>query len=343
MKTREWRIEDGGWRTRSVVEYGGKRSATPLSELAASEPKRRRRCPPSAVPLRRTGALPCALYHFTETISSFPFPGLRPPSPHFVGRGQGEGLVLIPAEFHCEMVLDASGGREQRASGSPSPPLEERAGERRPITLLDAAARGDMPAGCRTNISGGLPKHDHLLSLSLSSKGGEGNGAASEPKRRRRCALPAQSKTWRLWPVCFCFLLSAFCFQAWGQTYSLDWQTIDGGGGTSTGGVYSVTGTIGQPDAGGAMTGGNYSLTGGFWSLYAVQTPGAPYLWVMRTTTNTVCVWWALSDTAWQLQATTNLVTAGSIWTEYSYQTNGVTCCRIESPPTGNRFYRLRK
>jgi len=32
---------------------------------------------------------------------------------------------------------------------------------------------------------------------------------------------------------------------------SIDWHTIDGGGGTSSGGVYSVVGTIGQPDAGG--------------------------------------------------------------------------------------------
>jgi hypothetical protein len=29
------------------------------------------------------------------------------------------------------------------------------------------------------------------------------------------------------------------------QSYSIDWFTIDGGGGTSTGGVYSVSGTIG--------------------------------------------------------------------------------------------------
>ena len=49
------------------------------------------------------------------------------------------------------------------------------------------------------------------------------------------------------------------------QSYSIDWFTIDGGGGTSTGGVYSVTGTIGQPDAGGPMTNGSYSVTGGFW------------------------------------------------------------------------------
>ena len=50
------------------------------------------------------------------------------------------------------------------------------------------------------------------------------------------------------------------------QSYSIDWYKVSGGGGTSTGGTYSVSGTIGQHDAGGAMTGGNYSLTGGFWA-----------------------------------------------------------------------------
>ena len=72
--------------------------------------------------------------------------------------------------------------------------------------------------------------------------------------------------------------------------YSIDWSTIDSGGGTSTGGVYSVTGTIGQPDAGGPITGGQYSLTGGFWSLYAVQTPGAPRLRIFLTSSNTAAV-----------------------------------------------------
>ena len=67
------------------------------------------------------------------------------------------------------------GRREQRSSGSPSPPLEERAGERRPVTTLDAAVRGDIPAGCHTNISGMLAENDDLLSLPLSSKRGEGN------------------------------------------------------------------------------------------------------------------------------------------------------------------------
>ena len=130
---------------------------------------------------------------------------------------------------------------------------------------------------------------------------------------------------------------------AWAQNYTLDWSTIEGGGGTSTGGVYTVAGTIGQPDVG-TMSGGAYTLQGGFWGMIAaIQTTNAPYLWVRRTETNTVCVWWAVSETSWQLQATANLVTGGTAWWGCSYITNGVNCVYVESPPLGNRFYRLKK
>jgi hypothetical protein len=47
---------------------------------------------------------------------------------------------------------------------------------------------------------------------------------------------------------------------------SISWYTIDGGGGTSTGGAFTLTGTIGQPDAGAALTAGGFSLSGGFWT-----------------------------------------------------------------------------
>jgi len=87
----------------------------------------------------------------------------------------------------------------------------------------------------------------------------------------------------------WCLML--LCCNAHAQ-YAIDWFTIDGGGGTSTGGVYSVSGTIGQPDAG-AMSGGNYSIEGGFWGLIAAeQTPGAPLLRIQLTTTNTVTLLW---------------------------------------------------
>jgi hypothetical protein len=138
--------------------------------------------------------------------------------------------------------------------------------------------------------------------------------------------------------------LTALVSRAQAQTYSIDWYTIDGGGGTSTGGTYQVSGTIGQPDAGGPMTNGQYAVTGGFWALAAVQTPGVPRLWVSRTTTNTVVVWWALPDTGWQLRSATSLV-AGSTWTDISppYQTNASNLYYVEPVPSGNKFYRLKK
>ncbi len=47
--------------------------------------------------------------------------------------------------------------------------------------------------------------------------------------------------------------------------YELSWATVDGGGGSSEGGVYALGGTIGQPDAG-TLSGGSYTLAGGFWA-----------------------------------------------------------------------------
>jgi len=47
--------------------------------------------------------------------------------------------------------------------------------------------------------------------------------------------------------------------------FSLTWYTIDGGGGTSSGGAFALSGTIGQHDAGPALTGGTFTLQGGFW------------------------------------------------------------------------------
>ena len=122
------------------------------------------------------------------------------------------------------------------------------------------------------------------------------------------------------------------------QTYSVDWSTIDAGGGTSTGGVYSVSGTIGQPDAGVAMTGGNYSLTGGFWAIYAVQTPGAPMLYITQVG-NKVVVWWSPTVTGWTLQTNVNLATP--TWGNYlgPIVNNSVT----NSPPPNNLFYRLKQ
>jgi hypothetical protein len=133
----------------------------------------------------------------------------------------------------------------------------------------------------------------------------------------------------------------AFCTGAAAQPYTVDWYKIAGGGGTCTGGVYVLSGTIGQHDAGGPMTGQNYSLTGGFWALIStVQTPGAPFLNISHVG-NTVTVYWQALP-GWTLQQNQSL-TAPAGWTASSGVTtsNGTNYLTI-SPPTGNGFFRLK-
>jgi len=59
------------------------------------------------------------------------------------------------------------------------------------------------------------------------------------------------------------FFLAAASASA--QTYAIPWWTVDGGGTmAASGGTYSLSGTVGQPDVG-VLSGGTYSLSGGFW------------------------------------------------------------------------------
>ena len=140
------------------------------------------------------------------------------------------------------------------------------------------------------------------------------------------------------------FLLhpSSFGLQAWGQSYSIDWFTLDGGGGTSTGGVYSVSGTIGQPEAG-KMSGGDYSVQGGFWSIIsAVQTPGAPRLAILNTATNAVVLSWPSPSTGFVLQQNSDLTTTNWTRVDLSVGDDGTTKSVIVTPAAGHRFYRLK-
>jgi len=80
-------------------------------------------------------------------------------------------------------------------------------------------------------------------------------------------------KLWLVMAVAGLLLASTLALAQSGGVYDLSWSTVDGGGGTfSTGGVYSLGGTAGQPDAG-LLTGGVYSLGGGFSGGGAVAAP----------------------------------------------------------------------
>jgi hypothetical protein len=141
-----------------------------------------------------------------------------------------------------------------------------------------------------------------------------------------------------------CLLAGLFCTRLAAQSYSIDWYKVSGGGATSTNGQYSVSGTIGQPDAG-AMSGGNFSLQGGFWGIAAaVQTEGAPFLTVTRSN-NVVVVSWPLPSEGWVLEWTNALPQSAVAWPQISppYQTNGAGLQYTAPFSAGNRFYRLHK
>ncbi|WP_322815738.1 hypothetical protein [Chloroflexus sp.] len=60
-------------------------------------------------------------------------------------------------------------------------------------------------------------------------------------------------------------VLPALALTSSSGPYNLSWWTVDGGGYTvSTGGSYSLGGTVEQTDAG-VLSGGSYTLRGGFW------------------------------------------------------------------------------
>lgn len=79
-------------------------------------------------------------------------------------------------------------------------------------------------------------------------------------------------------------LLLAFTTALPAQT-RIDWHTVDGGGGESAAGRYSLRGTVGQPDAdevsmcspdgGAGCVQPRFELTGGYWSGGAVDAPSA--------------------------------------------------------------------
>ncbi|UCG47965.1 MAG: hypothetical protein JSU94_21105 [Phycisphaerales bacterium] len=82
----------------------------------------------------------------------------------------------------------------------------------------------------------------------------------------------AKTKTHVRTKICFVLTLMLLVIVPAFGRYTIDWYTIDGGGGTSAGGPYVLTGTIGQPDAA-YSSGGDYEMLAGFW-------PGGPLCFV---------------------------------------------------------------
>ncbi len=135
-------------------------------------------------------------------------------------------------------------------------------------------------------------------------------------------------------------LLVSACLSS-AQSYSIPWSKIAGGGATkpSTGGVYAMRGTIGQPDASGALTNGQYAVTGGFWVLpMLVQTPGAPTLTVAPGALGQAVISWSPATPGYILQESASLESPNWI------NSPSGAANPVNVPAAGlSKFYRLRK
>lgn len=78
-----------------------------------------------------------------------------------------------------------------------------------------------------------------------------------------------QQSGWRLaLALVLALALAGGVIAAAPDAFEIAWFTVDGGGGSASGGGYTIDGTIGQPDAASA-SGGGYALDGGFWGPQA--------------------------------------------------------------------------
>jgi hypothetical protein len=138
------------------------------------------------------------------------------------------------------------------------------------------------------------------------------------------------------------FFFSCRLFAQSGGSYDLEWSTIDSGGGTSSGGRYSLTGVIGQPDAG-QLTGGDFTLEGGFLCELGIPVnDNGPLLKIRRAAALGFAeLYWPVEVKGFTLEATTDLsnVPWGLMEGEgIDSSTEHV----VTVPIIANRYFRLR-
>jgi hypothetical protein len=123
---------------------------------------------------------------------------------------------------------------------------------------------------------------------------------------------------------------------ALGQSYSIESYVVAGGGGTSSGGQYTLSGTVGQPSAGAVLSGGAYQLQGGFWPGLLITSSGELPQLMIEVLGSGVRVSWAPSAPGFVLETVVSL--DETVWAP------APTGNPVEIPATeAAAYYRLRR
>jgi hypothetical protein len=126
------------------------------------------------------------------------------------------------------------------------------------------------------------------------------------------------------------------------QEFSIPWFTLNGSGGSSSGGAFSLSSTI-APVASEPLSGGGFTVAGGVWSLAAtVVSPDTPLLRVQLTAGGILLAWPHPSD-GFQLEESPSLT--APVWSNVAALPSVVGAEKqvILPAPPGHRFFRLHK
>lgn len=144
-------------------------------------------------------------------------------------------------------------------------------------------------------------------------------------------------KTTTLLAVAFCLLLLPTFAQ-----YEIQSTTISSVTKISSGGGFSLVGSVSQPAVGRSTTGSFSMESGSIGIIAVVPTPGGPKLTLTLSTTNTVILRWPHPSTGFQLQQAPVIPTDAWSPVAIAPVQAGSEWQVILTPPDGNRFYRLK-
>jgi hypothetical protein len=136
----------------------------------------------------------------------------------------------------------------------------------------------------------------------------------------------------------WCLFLTA-AFSASAQARFAVTSYTDRGGGSTSGGTFTVFGTEGQSDAGTTTDVGGFGVSGGFWSMVE-EAP--PHLTIRREG-NQVVLSWPNPSTGFQLQEASAF--SGSGWVDVAVAPS-IVGANLEVTLTigpGSRWLRLRR
>jgi hypothetical protein len=129
------------------------------------------------------------------------------------------------------------------------------------------------------------------------------------------------------------------------QDFSIDFGLAGGGGGSSFGGDFELSATIGQPEAG-DMIAGDFAIIAGFWNIVTTfETPGAPSLSVSLAGDSIIISWPDNGSAGFVLEETPALADSSRPWMPVDALpevSDGVKTVHLRLAP-GNHFYRLHK